>query len=63
MPSENILIPCMSLPPRVIHTQKITYMPLSGTQGMSIKSSGIQGIFPYYLLVSYAYVDMCTVVT
>jgi hypothetical protein len=28
------------------HTQKYTYMPLSGTQGMSIKSDGIPGIFP-----------------
>jgi hypothetical protein len=49
MPLENILIPCMSLAPHVIDTKKYTYMPLSGTQGMSIKSDGIPGIFsiPY----------------
>jgi hypothetical protein len=28
------------------YTQKCTYMPLNGTQGMSIKSDGIPGIFP-----------------
>jgi hypothetical protein len=46
MPSENILIPFVPLVPHVIHTKKFTYMPLSGTQGMSIKSDGIQEIFP-----------------
>jgi hypothetical protein len=45
MPLENILIPCMPLAPHVIDTKKYTYMPLSGTQGMSIKSDGIPGIF------------------
>jgi hypothetical protein len=45
MPLENILIPCMSLAPHVIDTKNYTYMPLSGTQGMSIKSDGIPGIF------------------
>jgi hypothetical protein len=38
-------IPCMPLAPHVIDTKKYTYMPLSGTQGMSIKSDGIPGIF------------------
>jgi hypothetical protein len=42
---ENILIPCMPLAPHVIDTKKYTYMPLSGTQGMSVKSDGIPGIF------------------
>jgi hypothetical protein len=45
MPLENILIPCMPLAPHVIDTKNYTYMPLSGTQGMSIKSDGIPGIF------------------
>jgi hypothetical protein len=45
MPLENILIPCMPLAPHVIDTKKYTYMPLSGTQGMSIKYDGIPGIF------------------
>jgi hypothetical protein len=45
MPSENILVPCLPLAPHVIHKKK-TYMPLSGTQEMSIKSDGIPGIFP-----------------
>jgi Ribonuclease G/E len=45
MPLENILISCMPLAPHVIDTKKYTYMPLSGTQGMSIKSDGIPGIF------------------
>jgi hypothetical protein len=45
MPLENILIPCMPLTPHVIDTKKYTYMPLSGTQGMSIKFDGIPGIF------------------
>jgi hypothetical protein len=45
MPLKNILIPCMPLAPHVIDTKKYTYMPLSGTQGMSIKSDGIPGIF------------------
>jgi hypothetical protein len=45
MPLENILVPCMPLAPHVIDTKKCTYMPLSGTQGMSIKSDGIPGIF------------------
>jgi hypothetical protein len=45
MPLENILIPCMPLAPHVIDTKKYTYMPLSGTQGISIKSDGIPGIF------------------
>jgi hypothetical protein len=45
MPLENILIPYMPLTPHVIDTKKYTYMPLSGTQGMSIKSDGIPGIF------------------
>jgi hypothetical protein len=49
MPLENILVPCMPLAPHVIDTKKYTYMPLSGTQGMSIKSDGIPGIFPYLL--------------
>jgi hypothetical protein len=35
----------MPLAPHVIDTKKYTYMPLSGTQGMSIKSDGIPGIF------------------
>jgi hypothetical protein len=48
MPLENILVPCMPLAPHVIDTKKYTYMPLSGTQGMSIKSDGIPGIFPSY---------------
>jgi hypothetical protein len=43
MPLENILIPCMPLVPHVIDTKKYTYMPLSGTQGMSIKSDGAGG--------------------
>jgi hypothetical protein len=38
MPSENIRIPCVPLAPHVIHTKTITYMPLNGTQEMSIKS-------------------------
>jgi hypothetical protein len=46
MPLENILVPCMPLAPHVINTKKYTYMPLSGTQGMSIKSDDIPGIFP-----------------
>jgi hypothetical protein len=41
MPLENIFILGVPLAPHVIHTQKITYMPLSGTKGMSIKSGGI----------------------
>jgi hypothetical protein len=45
MPLENILIPCMPLAPHVIDTKKYTYMPLSGTQGIIIKSDGIRGIF------------------
>jgi hypothetical protein len=45
MQLENILIPCMPLAPHVIDTKKYTYMPLSGTQGMSIKFDGIPGIF------------------
>jgi hypothetical protein len=45
MPLENILIPCMPLAPHVIDTKNYTYMPLSGIQGMSIKSDGIPGIF------------------
>jgi hypothetical protein len=40
MPLKNILIPYMPLAPHVIHT-KNTYMPLSGTQGMGIKSDGM----------------------
>jgi hypothetical protein len=48
MPLENILIPCMPLAPHVIDTKKYTYMPLSGTQGMSIKSDGIPGIFSFF---------------
>jgi hypothetical protein len=50
MPLENILIPCMPLAPHVIDTKKYTYMPLSGTQGMSIKSDGIPGIFSTFLV-------------
>jgi hypothetical protein len=46
MPLEIILVPCMPLAPHVIDTKKYTYMPLSGTQGMTIKSDGIPGIFP-----------------
>jgi hypothetical protein len=46
MPSENILVTCVPLVPYVIHTKKYIYMPLSGTQGMSIKSDGIPEIFP-----------------
>jgi hypothetical protein len=46
MPSENILVPCVPLAPHVIHTKKCTYMPLSGTQEMGIKSNGIPEIFP-----------------
>jgi hypothetical protein len=54
MPLENILIPCMPLAPHVIDTKKYTYMPLSGTQGMSIKSDGIPGIFStIYYRVAY----------
>jgi hypothetical protein len=45
MPLKNILIPCMSLAPHVIDTKKYTYMPLSGIQGIIIKSDGIRGIF------------------
>jgi hypothetical protein len=48
MPLENILIPCMPLTPHVIDTKKYTYMPLSGTQGMSIKSDGIPEIFSIF---------------
>jgi hypothetical protein len=47
MPLENILVPCMPLAPHVIDTKKYTYMSLSGTQGMSIKSDGISGIFSF----------------
>jgi hypothetical protein len=47
MPSENILIPYVSLAPYVIH-KKYTYMSLSGTQGMSIKSDGIPEIFSIF---------------
>jgi hypothetical protein len=46
MPLENMLVPFVSLAPHVIDTKKCTYMPLNGTQGMSIKSDGIPGIFP-----------------
>jgi hypothetical protein len=46
MPLENILVPCVPLVSHVIDTKKYTYMPLSGTRGMSIKSDGIPGIFP-----------------
>ena len=53
MPLENILIPCMPLAPHVIDTKNYTYMPLSGTQGMSIKSDGIPEIFSLnYCLVT-----------
>jgi hypothetical protein len=48
MSSENILVTCVPLTPHVIHTEKYTYMPLSGTQGMTIKSDGIPGIFPFF---------------
>jgi hypothetical protein len=49
-PSEGqmrffVVYPCMPLGPHVIDTKKYTYMPLSGTQGMSIKSDGIPEIF------------------
>jgi hypothetical protein len=50
MPLKNILIPCMPLAPHVIDTKKYTYMPLSGTQGMSIKSDGIPGIFSLFFM-------------
>lgn len=53
MPLENILIPCMPLAPHVIDTKKYTYMPLSGTQGMSIKSDGIPGIFSYMGVIAW----------
>jgi hypothetical protein len=55
MPLENILISCMPLAPHVIDTKKYTYMPLSGTQGMSIKSDGIPGIF------SNLYIYICLI--
>jgi hypothetical protein len=51
MPSKNILVTYMPLTPHVIHTKKYTYMPFSGTQGMGIKSDGIPGIFPRFILV------------
>jgi hypothetical protein len=34
--SKIILVPCMSLVPHVIRIQKIPYMPVNNTQGMSI---------------------------
>jgi hypothetical protein len=52
MPLENILIPCIPLAPHVIDTKKYTYMPLSGTQGMSIKYDGIPGIFSSIFLTT-----------
>jgi hypothetical protein len=61
MPLENILIPCMPLTPHVIDTKKYTYMSLSGTQGMSIKSDGIPGIFSnFYELVMHGTRDLAT---
>jgi hypothetical protein len=52
MPLENILVPCMPLAPHVIDTKKYTYMSLSGTQGMSIKSDDIPGIFPKFMMLT-----------
>jgi hypothetical protein len=61
MPLENILISCMPLAPHVIDTKKYTYMPLSGTQGMSIKSDGIPGIFSSNnILVVHGTALVCT---
>jgi hypothetical protein len=55
MPLENILISYIPLAPHVIDTKKYTYMPLSGTQGISIKSDGIPGIFSRVLAFAGMY--------